>query len=102
MRDNTEAQERRDEVPAPVDYFAIGATDCRWWPVSTRMAAHVLRELDRFIPPRWIHFVDLSGATVRVRTREILDVTQCSAAQRADRRRFHDRLRDEHNNEEWK
>ncbi len=76
------------KVPGAQDYFAINGRNCGWWPVSTPMARHVLQQLDRMIPPRWIHFVDLSGATVRIRPSEIADVTQCSAEQRASRRAF--------------
>jgi len=84
------------EVPVAGDYFAINGKNCGWWPVSTPMARHVMRQLDQVIPPRWIHFVDLSGATVRVRPSEIADVTQCSAEQRASRRAFNAALNDEH------
>lgn len=87
--------EKEKEIPAAEDYFAINGRNCGWWPVSTTMARHVLRQLDRVIPPRWIQFVDLSGATVRVRPDEIADVTQCSAEQRASRRAFRDALQEE-------
>ncbi len=98
-----ESQEREDraEVPAPADYFAVNATGRRMWPVSTRMATHILRELDRWFPPRWIRFVDLSGAAIQVRPREIVDVTQCSADQRAQRREFW-RAIDREEDAEWK
>jgi hypothetical protein len=102
MASNIQERAERDEVPAPVDYFIIGTTDQRWWPVSTPMARHILRQLERLIPPRWIRFVDLSGATVQVRPGEIVDVTQCSAEQRAWRRRFDRFLRDEYDSGEWR
>lgn len=101
MSKEPKEREGRAEVPAPVDYFAISATDRRMWPVSTRMAAHILRELDRWFPPRWIRFVDLSGAAIQVRPREIVDVTQCSADQRALRREFW-RAIDREEDAEWK
>jgi hypothetical protein len=102
MVKNPQERAEREEVPAPVDYFIVGATEHRWWPVSTPMARHVLRQLDRLVSPRWIRFVDLSGATVQIRPGEIVDVTQCSAEQRAWRRWFDRTLREEYENGEWR
>jgi hypothetical protein len=96
------AKEEKGEKKVPVaeDYFAINGKHCGWWAVSTPMARHVLQQLDRMIPPRWIHFVDLSGATVRVRPSEIADVTQCSKEQRAARRALGAAL-DEERDDRW-
>lgn len=86
------AKENEEERTVAEDYFAINARNRSCWLVRTPMARHVLLQLDRVIPPRWIHFVDMSGASVRIRPAEIIAVTQCSAEQRAARRAFDEAL----------
>ena len=61
---------------------------CDTFYARREVAEGVLEELRRAWPPRWIEFADLSGATVRVRTRLIECVQECTGAQRAAAREF--------------
>ena len=51
--------------------------------VSTVMAGHIERELDRWPRPRWITFVDVAGARVRIRSRLVEGLEQSSTETRA-------------------
>ena len=73
--------------PAAGDYFIVSG-DCGTWLVSTVMARHIELVLDAQPPARWVRFVDLAGSRVRLRTRQIDYVCQCTAEQRALERRF--------------
>jgi hypothetical protein len=90
--------DKEQEALAAGDYFEVSGSR-GWSAVSTVMARHIQRELDRLVPRRWIQFVDLSGATVRIRPADIRLVGQCSTDQRAFRRAF-DRALDAED-EEW-
>ena len=57
-------------------------------------------ELQRWPRRTWITFVDLNGSRVRVRSRLILQITQCSVEQRAVDRAFIRGLRQEEQDEE--
>ena len=52
------------------NYFLVCA-ECGHWPVSATMAGAIERQLGRWLPPRWIVFVDLTGARIRVRTDQV-------------------------------
>ena len=69
------------------DYFIVSG-DSGSWIVSTVMARHIESVLDARPRNRWVVFVDLAGSRVRIRTRGIEYVCQCSAEQRAMERRF--------------
>ncbi|HEX7917812.1 MAG TPA: hypothetical protein VF454_00335 [Gemmatimonadales bacterium] len=98
----TDKEKEATQVPAaPLDYFVVTTRSCAWWPVSTVMARHIERQLDRLIPTRWIRFVELSGATILVRADEIIDIAQCSADQRAERRAFGALMQQEREGERW-
>ena len=71
----------------PGDYFVVG-TQSQDWYVSRDMARFVEACLDQVPVPRWIAFVDLTGARVRLRARLVLSVCQCTAEQRAQARAF--------------
>ena len=51
--------------------------------VSTVMAHHIEQQLDRWPRPRWITFVDVAGARVRIRSRLIEGLEQSSVESRA-------------------
>ena len=51
-------------------YFYVSAR-CGTWYVSTAMARHIEACLDAEPRPAWLCFVDLTGARVRVRTRDV-------------------------------
>ena len=84
------------EAPRPDagDYFVVCARSDSWC-VSTTMARHIESILDADPPKRWVTFVDHAGSRVRVRTRQIEFLSQCSAEQRASDRRFAKALREE-------
>ena len=74
--------------PTAGDYFLVSG-DCCTWCVSTEMARLIEAHLDAEPPARWVRFVDLTGARIRLRTRLIESITQSAADQRASRRAFH-------------
>ena len=69
------------------DFFVV-STEGDTWCVSTEMARHIDACLDAEPLPRWIVFVDVTGARVRVRSDRIESLTQRSAEQRAISRAF--------------
>jgi hypothetical protein len=69
------------------DYFVI-STLRDSWAVSSRMAQHVEACIDATPAARWVRFVDLAGARVRLATRWIESVAQCTAEQRDVMRAF--------------
>ena len=77
------------------DFFVV-STEWDNWCVSTEMARHIDETLDADPLPRWITFVDLTGARVRVKADSIESLTQRSAQQRAVTRAFERLAKDEH------
>ena len=68
--------------PNAGDYFIVSG-DCGTWLVSTEMARFIESILDARPRARWVKFVDLAGSRIRVRTRKIESICQCTAEQRA-------------------
>jgi hypothetical protein len=82
-------QEKTEESrPTGVDHFVVSARSETWY-VSTEMARHIEACLDVEHRQAWISFVDLSGARVRLRSRELEYLAQSTADQRAAERAFH-------------
>ncbi len=79
--------EEQREAPRYTEYFVLesGAGD---WSISRNMAAFVETELDRWPRPRWIRFIDVTGASVRLRVDLIRALRQSSPAIRGEWRRF--------------
>jgi len=73
------------------DYFLVCA-ECGHWTVSAAMARAIEAQLGAWVTPRWISFVDLHGARVRIRTRLLYSVSQCYAETRAAERAFRRRI----------
>ena len=82
------------------NHFIVHTMLNSWW-VSTEMARHIERALDVRRPARWVTFVDVTGARVRLLAEAIYCVELCSAepssarpgarsARRAKRRRARD------------
>jgi hypothetical protein len=82
MQRTKEGFEAPEEPKLPTDYVVVG-TEWREWYVRREMAQFVDGELDRNPLPRWTAFVDMTGARVRVRSRLIEYVLQCTVEQRA-------------------
>jgi hypothetical protein len=74
--------------PAGGDYFVVSGDCCTWY-VSTEMARFIEACLDTESSPRWVRFVDLTGARIRLRARLIESISQSTADQRASDRAFH-------------
>lgn len=81
--------------PDPLGDFFVVSTEWDTWCVSTEMARHVETCLDTEPMPRWVTFVDVTGARVRLRADSVESVTQRSVEQRALGRRFERMARDE-------
>jgi len=69
------------------DFFVV-STEGDTWCVSTEMARHIDACLEADPMPRWVVFVDVTGARVRVRSDRIESLTQRSVEQRAISRTF--------------
>lgn len=76
------------------DFFVV-STEWDNWCVSTEMARYIDATLDADPLPRWVTFVDLTGARVRVRADTIASLTQRSAQQRALTRLYERLAKDE-------
>ena len=80
------------EAPQLGDYWMVRG-EFGGFAVRAAVAARIERELDRRFPPRWIHFTDLAGSRVRVRSAQVRCVVEATAAQRATDRQL-DRARE--------
>lgn len=83
------------------DYFVLDIGSFSSWMISREMAAFVERELDRWPRPRWIKFVDVAGARVRLRSELIRSLRQSSAEIRDEYRRFSRERDEESKDESW-
>jgi hypothetical protein len=81
------------------DYFVVAGEFCTWY-VSTEMARFIESCLDVRRPAEWVKFVDLAGARVRLRVRNIAYLAQCTAEQRAFQRLLYRALDREQQNDE--
>ena len=89
LRDGTE--EPRDQGAA--DYYVVVGENCTWY-VSTEMARFIEECIDSGTS-QWVKFVDLIGSRVRLRTRKIDFIAQCTADQRVAERDFFRAMRRE-------
>ena len=81
--------------PDPLGDFFVVSTEWDTWCVSTEMARHIDACLDADPLPRWLTFVDVTGARVRLRSDSVESLTQRSIEQRSIGRRFERLARDE-------
>jgi hypothetical protein len=88
MKRLQEQSEEGEAKPAAGDYFVVSSEFGTWY-VSTEMARFIEACLEVEPPLRWVKFVDLTGARIRLRARLIESVSQSSAEQRACDRAFH-------------
>jgi hypothetical protein len=79
-------QEQREESRY-AEYFVLESY-AGHWSISRNMAVFVEAELDRWPRRRWIRFIDLTGASVRLRVDLIHALRQSSPAIRGEWRRF--------------
>jgi hypothetical protein len=93
--------ERPGQPKPPADYFLVVARFEEWY-ISREMVQAIEASLNQTPAPQWVTFVDLTGARVRVRTRLIEYIYQCTAEQRALARAFHRARKAEHQAEnDW-
>lgn len=85
-QDEERPQQDRLESFFP-DYHLVVMRQCSHM-VSTVMARHIERELDRWPRPCWIRFVDVTGARFRVRAEAIEGLEQSTPESRELLRRF--------------
>jgi len=79
--------EENQREPRYAEYFVL-ASYAGDWMISRRMAEFVEEELNRWPRRRWITFVDVLGARVRLRAEMIKAVRQSSPLIRGEWRRF--------------
>jgi hypothetical protein len=91
---HTEETMERSRPDALGDFFVV-STEWDTWCVSTEMARHIDACLETDPLPRWLTFVDVTGARVRLRADSVESLTQRSIEQRAVGRRFERQARDE-------
>jgi len=87
MTQTEEWREQARQPEPPADYFVVETNTTAWY-VSREMAQAVEAMLAQSPPPQWVTFVDLTGARVRLRTRLLEVICQCTAEQRALARAF--------------
>ncbi len=90
----TRAQRQPEPGQAAADYFVLATRDTHWW-ISTAMARAVEAELVNETGVRWLTFVDLTGARVRVRADQVVYLSQYFAENRTAERRVCAALRRE-------
>ena len=94
-------EQEQSQAPRYSEYFVL-ETSAGSWSISRRMAEFIESELDRWPRRRWIRFIDLTGATVRVRLELIRVLRQSSPDIRNEWRRFkEERKREETPDEPW-
>jgi len=86
--------EKAREEQRYIEYFVLESYAGDWM-ISRRMVEFVEGELDRWPRRRWICFVDLLGARVRLRAELIKALRQSSPAIRGEWRRFKDERQQE-------
>ena len=82
------------------EYFVL--TGGGRWIISRETACDIERALRRWPRPRWIRFVDISGATVRMKTAWIGYLQQSTPESRELNRRFQqERRKEEQDERDW-
>lgn len=79
--------EWHDDVSCDDDYFVIRVSFIGY-EVTATTAAEVMRQVSRRLPPRWVGFVDLHGARIRIRSRLITMIHESTATHRQRERDF--------------
>ena len=75
-----------EEQPVARDYWVVRCEYGSYY-VRTPQAVRIRNVLDRRWRPRWLEFYDISGSRIRVRTAQVVGMTECTAEQRARDRR---------------
>ena len=99
MISQIQEQPEYEQVYGVGEYFAVSG-ETFWFAVSLEMAQFIEQELARWPRRGWLTFVDLNGSRVRLRAREIVQITQWTPGQRAANRAFLQALRQEEQDEE--
>lgn len=89
QQQNQPTGEERERLAAWYpEYFLLEAERQAQWMLSTAAARAIEKQMDRWPRPRWVRFVDILGARVRLRTRDIRWLQQCTPETRALWRRW--------------
>src|SRR5688500_18305137 len=87
IAENLKNEEKPDEEqPVARDYWVVRC-ESGWFNVRPPQAVRIQRVLDRRWSPRWLEFRDITGSRIRVRTRDVIGMNECTAEQRAKERR---------------
>jgi hypothetical protein len=93
-------EETPEQRPGPGDYYMVAQYST--WYVSPETAARMGRALDRPWRPRWLKFVDLTGARVWLQTDAIECISESTERQRTSDRQFNYlRRKEERSDRRW-
>ena len=84
----------RPSQPEAGSYFVVNAR-CDTFYVSPETAARLGRALDRRWRPRWLKFVDVTGARVWLHAAQVESISESTETQRSNDRAFHHARRKE-------
>jgi hypothetical protein len=76
------------------DEWVVVRGDFGWFRVSRAVGAWIADVTSRRARPRWIEFIDITGALIRIRTRDVRELYDSSSRVRA-RGRAHDKALEE-------
>ncbi len=87
MNELKEKARNPDEAETAGDYYVVETRSGFYW-VTAETARRIGAQLDRRWPPRWIKFVDNTGARTWLRTSIVECVHESTEAQRSRERTF--------------
>ena len=75
-----------EEQPVARDFWVVRC-ESGWFHVRPPQAARIQRLLASRWRPRWLEFRDVAGSRIRVRPKDVIGMSECTAEQRAKERR---------------
>lgn len=95
-------QDMHEQQPPRAGDYYIVSTEDGWYFVNADTAARISRVLEARWPPRWVRFVDLTGARVWVRTRLVESLRESTERNRERDREFgYLRRKEERDDRRW-
>ena len=83
-----------EEKPVARDYWVVRCYSTTWH-VRAPQALRIKRVLDQKKTPQWLEFRDVAGSRICVRTSQLIEMYECTEAQRAKDRRHARYLKEE-------
>ena len=83
-----------EEQPVARDYWVVRCYSTTWH-VRAPQALRIKRVLEQKKKPEWLEFRDVAGSRICVRTSQLIEMYECTEAQRAKDRRHARYLKDE-------